>query len=375
MVLAINTIAFLQEEKGNDFFYETFSRIIRAHPKHTFIFISENSSNLFLSSPNVIDTNVGPAPKHRLKLLIWFHFKIKKILKKYKADIFISKEICFLTSKIPQILVASDPSFTYPPSFGNKNSVPFYKKASSLFFKKAEVIIVFSEFEKAAILKKYKKIDEDKIKVIYHGVKEMDKLVNFQEREEIKNEYADGNEYFLYPGIISLQSNLISLLKAFSAFKKRQRSSMQLIIAGKPGKDFDEFLKSLELYKFKKEVKLLPELPGNEIEKIIASSYAIVYPVVYEASATMLLKAMKNEIPLLVSSESIMPEICAGSALYFNPENYKDIAEKMMLIFKDEKLRKEMAEKGKEQSKKFDWNESAESFWKTIQAVEIKNKK
>jgi glycosyltransferase involved in cell wall biosynthesis len=150
---------------------------------------------------------------------------------------------------------------------------------------------------------------------------------------------------------------------------------MQLIIAGKPGKDFDEFLKSLELYKFKKEVKLLPHLPGKEIEKIIASSYAIVYPVVYEAPATMLLKAMKNEIPLLVSSEGIMSEIGADSALYFNPENYKDIAEKMMLIFKDEKLRKELAEKGKERTKKFDWNESAESLWKTIKAVGIKNEK
>jgi glycosyltransferase involved in cell wall biosynthesis len=374
MVLAINIIPFLQEEKEDDFFYETFSRIIRAHPEHTFIFISEYSSNLFSSLQNVIETNIGAAPKHHLSLLIWFHFKIKKILKEYKADIFISKGICSLTSKIPQILIAPDLSFTYPPSFGNKNSIPFYKKTTSLFLKKAEAVIVVSEFEKAAILKKYK-IEADKIKVIYHGMNERDNPINFQEREEVKNKYSDGNEYFLYHGIISSQNNLINLLKAFSAFKKRQRSSMQLIIAGKPGKDFNEFSKSLELYKFKKEVKLFPDLPSKEIEKIIASSYAIVYPVVCAASTTMLLKAMKNEIPLLVSSADAMPEICADSALYFSPENYKDIAEKLMLIFKDEKLRKELIEKGKEQTKKYNWNESAEILWNTIEAVEIKNKK
>ena len=374
MVLAINTIPFLKEEKEDVFFYETFSRIIRAHPEHTFIFISEYSSNLFPSSQNVIDANIGAAPKHHLSLLIWFHFKIKKILKEYKPDIFISKGICFLTSKMPQILIAPDVSFTYPPSFVSKKNTPFYKKATSLFFKKAETIITFSEFEKTAILKK-DKIEPDKIKVIYRGINETDNAINFQEREEIKNKYSDGNEYFLYPETISSQNNLINLLKAFSAFKKRQRSSMQLIIAGKPGKDFNEFSKSLELYKFKKEVKLFPDLPSKEIEKIIASSYAIVYPVVCAASTTMLLKAMKNEIPLLVSSADTMPEICADSALYFSPENYKDIAEKLMLIFKDEKLRKELIEKGKELTKKYNWNESAEILWKTIEAVEIKNKK
>ena len=114
------------------------------------------------------------------------------------------------------------------------------------------MIITFSEFEKTAILKK-DKIEPDKIKVIYRGINETDNAINFQEREEIKNKYSEGNEFFLYFGIISSQNNLINLLKAFSAFKKRQRSSMQLIIAGKPGKDFDEFSKSLELYKFKKE--------------------------------------------------------------------------------------------------------------------------
>lgn len=374
MVLAINTIPFLEEKKENDFFYETFSRIIKAHPEHTFIFISANSSNLFPSSPNVIDANIGTAPKNNLRLLIWFHFKIKKILKEYKADIFISKGIGFLTSKMLQILIAPDVSFTYPPSLVSKKNTPFYKKATSLFFKKAEMIITFSEFEKTAILKK-DKIEPDKIKVIYRGINETDNAINFQEREEIKNKYSDGNEYFLYPETISSQNNLINLLKAFSAFKKRQRSSMQLIIAGKPGKDFNEFSKSLELYKFKKEVKLFPDLSSKEIEKIIASSYAIVYPVVCAASTTMLLKAMKNEIPLLVSSAGTMPEICADSALYFSPENYKDIAEKLMLIFKDEKLRKELIEKGKELTKKYNWNESAELLWNTIEAVEIKNKK
>ena len=47
-------------------------------------------------------------------------------------------------------------------------------------------------------------------------------------------------------------------------------------------------------------------------------------------------------------------------------ENPKDIAEKMMLIFKDEKLRKELIEKGNVQVQKYNWEKSAFAAWQLI---------
>ena len=369
MVLVINTIPFLQEKKtGNTFIYETLSRLIKEQPEHTFVLISEDAAGPFISSENVIHVSIGAAPKNHLKLLIWFHLKIKKVLKKHKAEIFISNGIGLLATKIPQIVIVPDLPFLHPQDAVNKKNRFFYKKFTPRFLQKAKAIIVFSQFEKANMIRHYK-IEDIKIQVIYNGADEKMKPINFEEREKIKEKYAEGNEYFMYSGIISPQNNLVNLLKAFSVFKKRQRSSMQLFITGEHGNEYSKFLKSLEQYKFKNKVKLWNGIPPSEIEKITAASYAMVYPSPNDTTDTAPFAAMKCGVPVLISSTGIMHEICAEAVWYFDPKNYKDIAEKMMMIFKDEKLRKELIEKGKEQVKKYNWSNSAVLLWEKIKEI------
>lgn len=370
MVIAFSFFTENESKENENFVFEIFNRIAKSHLEHSFIFISNKSSHSFIFSENVKSALIDYEAKSPMKWLIWYNIKIPKILKKYKADIFITGKFCSLTTKIPQILIAADLSFIHQPTFIIKGQRLFYKKFTPRFLQKAKTIIAFSQFEKADLIKQYK-IDPNKIEIICEGVNEIFKPVNIEEREIIKEKYAEGNEYFIYLGIISPQKNLMNLLKAFSAFKKRQRSNMQLIIAGKEGKQFEEFKESLNLYKFKKEIKLHTGLSEQEIAKIIASSYSLIYPSVYEISATNLLKSMQCEIPIIASSTSALPEFCGDAALYFNPENYNDIAEKMMLIFKDEKLRKELIAKGNMQAKKYNWEKSAETLWKFIEKNSI----
>ncbi len=371
MIIAFSFLTPEKSEDDENFIHETFDRITKSHLEHTFLFICDNCyKGSLIFSENVIPVTIDRKVKNLIKWLIWFNLKVRKILKKHKADVFISGKFCSLITKVPQILIAPDLGFIHQPSFLNKKQRFFYKKFTPLFLQKAKTIITFSQFEKAGIIKEYK-TDPDKIEVIYEGVNENFEPINTGEREIIKEKYADGNEYFIYAGIISPQKNLINLLKAFSAFKKRQRSSMQLIIAGNRGKQFEELKGSLNLYKFKKEINLLEGLSQQDLVKIMASSYAMVYPSPYEISAGTLLNAMKSEVPVITSSTSAIPETCGEAALYFNPENYKDIAEKMMMVFKDEKLRKELIEKGNTQVQKYNWEKSADTFWQLIEKTSV----
>lgn len=367
MVIAFSFLAQVESEENQNFILKIFDRISKFHPEHIFVFISNKSfedSSLF--SENVMLVVIDYETKTSLELLYYYNIKIPKVLKKYKADVFVSERFCSLVGKVPPILISPDLGFIHQPSFVKRRERFFYKKFTPKFLKKAKTIVAFSEFEKGDIVKQFK-IDSDKIKVIYKCVDENYKPINFEERESIKEKYAEGNEFFIYSGVISPQKNLMNLLKAFSAFKKRQRSKMQLIITGKPGKKYEEFVESLRLYRFKDEVKLLANLSPQEILTISASAYAMVYPPLYATSTGKLLDAMKCEVPVITSSTSAFPEICGEAALYVDPENPKDIAEKMMLIFKDEKLRKELIEKGKGQAEKYNGEKSTFGMWKLIE--------
>ena len=77
--------------------------------------------------------------------------------------------------------------------------------------------------------------------------------------------------------------------------------------------------------------------------------------------------------PVLTSSTSAMEEITGRNALYFNPEDFNDIADKMMMIYKDEDKRNQLIEKGKEIAANYSWKKSADLLWKAVLEAANKN--
>ncbi|MEO9211245.1 MAG: glycosyltransferase, partial [Ginsengibacter sp.] len=195
---------------------------------------------------------------------------------------------------------------------------------------------------------------------------------SLEEKELIKEQYAGGNEFFIYSGLIGSERNLMNLLKAFSAFKKRQKSGMRLIIAGNKASDFDTFSKELKNYRFKNEVEILAFLSSKESLQLIGASYAIVFPTNAEMSAITALQAMDLRVPVLATMESVFQEICGEAGLYFSSLDFKSIAEKMMLIFKDENLKKELCKKGKEMAQQYQPTDNSHQL---LQLIENATKK
>jgi glycosyltransferase involved in cell wall biosynthesis len=371
MRIAVNAGSFKSHESGNELnlFFKIFLQLATSQPDHTFIFIFDKSfSEEFDFPENVSPVVIGRKTDSPFQWKIWYNFKIPIALKKHKADIFISQKIVSLNAKIPQILISPDLAFIYQPSFFNKKYLRFYKKYTKRFFDKANKIVVNSIFFKNEIIERFK-INTEKIEVVYPELSADFTKLDVREKELIKEKYSEGNEYFIYKGIISPQQNLLNLLKAFSFFKKRQKSKMQLIILGTEGMKYGDFIESLRLFKFNKEVKVLNNLPPIETEKVIASAYAMVNVPVYANSPLSVLEAMKSEVALIVSSGDIFKEFCGDAALYAEPGSYKDIAEKMMQIFKDEQMRAQIIEKAHTRMKTFPGKKHSDVLFKMIEKL------
>ncbi|MEO8111611.1 MAG: glycosyltransferase family 1 protein [Ginsengibacter sp.] len=369
MNIAVDARCFLKGEHDESakFLSGFFLDIAASHKDHTFIFIFDkpyHSSSRF--SENVIPVIKAPVANSPAKWYIWYNIKIPLLLKKYRADVFVCTDgFCSLTTKVPQCLILNDLGFLKFPLFIERKRVLFSKKFTRRFIKRASVIITGSQFSKTEIISRYK-CAPGKIQVIYPRSYEDSAVLSIEERESIKEKYANGNEYYVYAGPIDPGKNLMNLLKAFSAFKKRQKSSMRLVIASRQAQQYEEFIASLQLFRFKDDVTLLTSQPAIELTRIIASSYAMIYVPFVEDTGSVLFTAMNAEVPIVTSSTGAMPELCGDAALYAHPENFKEIAIKMMDLFKDEDLRRTLIEKGKEQVKKFSLEQSAGFYWEAI---------
>lgn len=370
MVIAINTKALLPGKMEGYGYYieEIFSRIAIDHPEHQFYFLFDRPfDRRFIYAANIHPVIIKPEARFPFAWHIWYNWMLPIALKKIKADVFVSPDgFCSLRTKVPQCLVVHDLAFLHHPEFISKPHLRYYQKNTGRFLKKANVIATVSEYSKNDIAEKYK-IDPAKIHITSNAPNSLFQPLEYEEKEAVKAKYSAGCEYFIYTGSIHPRKNLVNLLKAFSRFKKRQKSNMKLLFAGRLAWKTDEFTKLLATFRFRNDVVLTGYLDRNELAKLTASAYALVYPSFFEGFAVPPLEALQCGVPAIVSNNSAMPEVGGDAYLYIDAENPDDIAEKMMLIYKDEALRSRLIENGKRRLQQFSWDESAKKMWSCIE--------
>ncbi len=370
MVIAVNTRFLLKESlEGIGYFTrETFRLLTKQYKEHQFYFLFDRPyDEAFVFSSNVTPIIVSPPARHPLLWKYWYDVKIPSLLKKIKADVFVSPDgFCSLTTKIPQCLIIHDLGFLHHPEAYKKTHQAFYKRYTPYFLKKAKQIATVSHFSKNDIITQYKIADE-KINIVHSAAKEIFHPLNIEQKISVKKKYAEEKEFFIYTGAIQPRKNLVNLLKAFSLFKKRQHSNWKLVLAGRLAWKNDDFLALLKTYKYRQDVITTGYIAESELALLTGSAYAMIYPSVFEGFGVPVLEAMKSEIPVLTSANTSMQEIGEEAALYFDPLNVIDMADKLMLIYKDEDLRNSMIQKGKKRAEEFSWQSTAGLLWKCIE--------
>jgi glycosyltransferase involved in cell wall biosynthesis len=367
MIIAVNTIFTASDFFFSDYIIAVFSRIAQQYPQHRFIYIAEKGfDEKHITSKNISTVIIGTAARNPLILQYQLNYKIPAVLRRHKVDVFVSAGgYCSLRTKVPQCIIVNELSFLHHPELYSKSWCRFYKNNTLQFLTKAKAIVTTSQFLKQQITDTYKTAG-DKVDIAYHGVNENFNPLSWQQKEVIKATYAEGLEYFLYSGPIHPQQNLITLLKAFSFFKKRQKSNMQLIIASTAAVTDKELIKSLGSFKYRNAAKIIDQLPEETMANITAAAYALVYPSVYESFAGALTAAMQTDVPVITGNSAVIKEICGDAAVYINTNDFNDIADKMMLLFKDENKRNELIAKGHQQAELYNWPSAAATVWQSI---------
>lgn len=349
------------------FIDENLKRLVTEHSEHEFLFIFDRPFDAkFIYGPNVKGIVCGPPARHPLLWKLWYDWKLPAVLRKWKADLFLSPDgFCSLTTSVPQCMVVHDLAYIHFPGFNKRSHRYFFQRYTSRFIRKAKIVATVSSFSKNDIINQFPAA-ANKVEIVYSGVKDVFSPRDYEKREDTKKRFTDGKDYFLYTGAIHPRKNLINLLKAFSLFKKRQKSAMKLVLTGRLAWKYDGFLQDLKHYKYREDVVLTGYVNENDLVDLTAAAYAMVYPSFHEGFGVPVLEAMRAGVPVITSQDSSMQEIAGEAALYADPSQPSSIAEQMMRIYKDESLRDVLVEKGFEACRPFTWNRTAKLLWESM---------
>jgi glycosyltransferase involved in cell wall biosynthesis len=312
----------------------------KKEPGHRFFILSPPSPHPEkISKPGVERIFLkNPGHTNRLKKIGW-QLITPSLLKKNQADVFISfdgQTIKF--SSVPQVLV-----------------LPENKKISKAGFKKASRIIVCSQWQKAELLKKYP--ETDKTDIISPALP-----------EKIVQDPGPGNQkinvpfpFFHYSGLTGKSDSLINILKSFSQFKKRQKSSLKLVFFSEAG---DNQKKLISAYKYRDDV-IFVNNPGDEAG-YLPSSYAAIIDPLHVCPVQAALTMMTTGVPVIAFRNAALQELPQASILLMENNSETALIEKMNLIYTDEKLRNQLIQNGREVSREFTVSRMADGLWQSI---------
>lgn len=337
----------IEASKTHKFIVETFFSLIQPHPEHKFIILSDNRSpDQFPLYSNLEKVILKPVSKNRLLKKIWLDVKLPAILKKVKADLFISfQNACSSTVSMPQCLFIQE-----------------IEKVKKTHIKKARLLLVTNNLIKKELIEKYE-VPEKKIAVIYPSANKVFEHINEGKKAIIKTKYSEDKEFFLFNSNFSRQEDLIDLLKAFSHFKKRQRSNFKILLTTPINSSFE---KSLADYKYRNDVKFIDTDDIQEQALITASAYAAVLPFNTNENMIAALNAMRSGVPVIAVKNSVVNELTDDAVLYAETATIKDIGEKMIQVYTDENYRSRLIEKATRVVGTYTDERAAGILWQSI---------
>ncbi len=369
MRIAVNTRLLLKGKlEGIGWFtFETLKRMTQNHPEHEFIFIFDRPFDRdFIFAENVTPVVIGPPARHPLLFWIWFDFSIPKILKKYKADLFLSPDgYLSLRTKVPQLAVIHDINFVHRPDDLPWLIEKYYNYFFPRFARIAKRIATVSFYSKEDIARSFK-ISYDKIDVVYDGINQIFEPLSEKVKTAVRKKYTGGAEYFLFVGALHPRKNVSGLLNAFDAFKIDTDNNIKLIIVGGEMHKTGDIFETFDNMRYKNDVIFTGRVATDELHDIFGAALALTFVPFFEGFGIPVVEAMTAGVPVICSNTTSIPEVGGNAVIYADPMKIGQITNAMLKLASDKELRQELIEKGFEQKKKFSWDETAHLLWESV---------
>jgi glycosyltransferase involved in cell wall biosynthesis len=350
------------------FTYQTLKHITTKHPDVHFVFLFDRPyDEEFIFSENITPMILSPKARHPVLYYVWFQHAVKPLLNRMKPDLFLSPDgFLSLGARCRQLPVIHDLNFVHHPQDLKWLTGKYYNFYFPKFAKEASRIATVSEYSKQDIIKTYG-IPGEKIDVVYNGINPFFKPLTEEEKISTRKKFSGSKEYFVNVGSLHPRKNISNLISAFAAFKKETSSDMKLLLAGPHFWGLKDIYTTIRENNLNDEVVFTGRLSDSDLASVLGSATALTFVPYYEGFGIPLVEAMEARVPVITSNVTSLPEVAGDAALLVNPFQTDEIKNAMLRLYRDEKLRADLVNKGSLQKEKFSWEKSADLLWSSIE--------
>ena len=350
------------------FLLQAFIPLAVAHNHRIRLYFNQPPSpDLFHHRPQVEHVGI-PFPR------LWTHLRLAGELHRHPPDIFFTPAHVIPFSYFgPCVATVHDLGYHHFPEAHPKRQLAYLRWSTRHNGRRARRIVADSEATKQDLIH-LDGIPAEKIDVIYPGVDPMlQPVIDEARRTAVYRKYNITPPYLLYLSTLQPRKNLVRLIQAYAA----SGLPHQLVLAGKPGwlsQPILEVISNVAARPLRVQSSVISEkivVTGfvDEVDKaaLLSGATAVLYPSLYEGFGFPVLEAQACGTAVLTANSSSLPEVAGDAALLVDPLDTAAITEGMQRLVHDEPLRQTLVQKGFENVKRFNWEETAVQLLNTLE--------
>lgn len=259
--------------------------------------------------------------------------------------------------------------FEYPENYSPKQ-YHHLVKTTSIAIKKAAIIFTPTNYVKKTIINKYS-ADPNKIITAHLGV-DMNIFHSNHSQKKINSVFDKYDEritkkpYIFFLGRVDYRKNIPNIIKSFSLFKKISKYPHILVIGGKSGSGYAEFVKLVKDMKLSKDVVFVNYIPKKHLPIFYSEAELLLFPSLYEGFGIPILEAQSCRTPVITSNITAMPEVADDGALLVNPRDTEEIAHAIKKIIDNPALKQTLVEKGVKNAKNYSWDQFSQTILQNL---------
>jgi glycosyltransferase involved in cell wall biosynthesis len=314
-------------------------------------------------APERAEVRAMPLPR------LWTHVRLSGEMAARPPDVlFVPAHVLPLIHPRRSVVTVHDLGYLYYPQAHTRFQNAYLRWSTRYNARTAARVLADSQATRDDLVRHYQ-VPPDKIAVVYPGRDEsLAPVTDPAALAAVRARYSLGDRYLLYVGTLQPRKNLVRLVQAFAML---QIPDLKLVITGKKGWLADEILAEVERLGLAAQGRavLTGYVADVELPALLSGALAFVLPSLYEGFGFPVVEAMACGTPVVCSNVSSLPEVAGDAALLVDPLDTAALAAALGRVVADEGLRRELAERGLRQARRFSWRQCAREALEVLEDV------